>query len=70
MTWCPTTVTVACTTSPGWTANEIVFDGAGTSSYQALETAFPAALQSTSVPICSSAFEVGLKPPIPTHTAE
>ena len=61
---------MACITSPGWTASEIVFDGAGTSSYQADTTAFPAALQSASVPICSSAGEVGLKPPMPTHTAE
>ena len=33
----------------------IVCDAAGTSSYQALETAVPLAVQSASVPICSSA---------------
>ena len=33
----PVTVTLACIASPGRTASEIVLEGAGTSSYQALE---------------------------------
>src|SRR5581483_3037761 len=59
-TFDPVTVTLACIASPGCTASEIVLEGAGTNSYQALETTLPAALQSSSVPICSSASEVGL----------
>src|SRR5580658_588875 len=60
ITVCPVTVTVACMTSPGFTRRAMVLDGAGTSSNHALETTLPAALQSTSVPVCSSASEVSL----------
>ena len=46
--------------SPGRTDRPIGRDAAGTSSYQTLETTLPEELQSTSVPICSSALEVVL----------
>ena len=55
--------------SPAWTASSIDRDGAGTSSYQALNRAAPA-LQSASVPICSSALEFTSYPPSPTQYAE
>jgi hypothetical protein len=42
------------------TVSLIGIDGAGTSSYQALDITRPPALQSTSVPICSSACELAL----------
>jgi hypothetical protein len=48
----------------------MLFDGAGTVSYQAVEVARPDRVQSTSVPICSSAGEPELKPPSPTQNEE
>ncbi len=63
----PLTVTVALISSPGASVKLTGVDGAGTISYQALSTARPKASQSASVPICSSAGEVELKPPIPTQ---
>ena len=54
----PLTITLAFMTSPGSTRIRMLRDGAGTSSFQALDTTFPGALQSTSVPICSSALGV------------
>src|SRR5450755_378555 len=66
----PTTVTPALIRSPGLTVIRIGSDGAGTSSYQADETNAPEPPQSTSVPICSRAFELTLNPPSPTHIAE
>ncbi len=66
----PSMITLAFMTSPGSTRIRMLRDGAGTSSFQALDTTLPRALQSTSVPICSSALEFTLKPPSPTHTDE
>src|SRR5450755_328831 len=56
----PTTVTEADSRSPGRTRRLTDSDGAGTSSYQAEESTRPDRLQSTSVPICSSEFELWL----------
>ena len=53
----PATVTPARTRSPGLTVTLIGCEAEGTSSYQALDTARPEAVQSDSVPICSSAWE-------------
>lgn len=63
----PTTVTLALSSSPGLTLIRMVCEGAGTSSNQTLETTFPCALQSTSLPICSSALELSRNPPRPTQ---
>ncbi len=52
------TLTVADIVSPGLTFMRIVREAAGTNSYHALEDTFPDDVQSTSVPICSSAFEL------------
>ncbi len=52
-------MTVARIRSPGRTVSLIGVDAAGTSSYQAVETTLPEMLQSTSVPVCSSAARSG-----------
>src|ERR1700727_931236 len=64
------TFTAALLVSPGLTFIRIVCDGAGTSSYQTLATILPCALQSVSLPICSSALTLPLKPPSPTQIDE
>ena len=38
----------------------MVREGAGTTSYQALDTAWPPVVQSASVPVCSNACELTL----------
>src|SRR5205807_10417983 len=70
LTLWPATLTWAFITSPGCTAIRSWVDGAGTSSYHAVEWTAPEFLQSTSVPICSSAFEVTVNPPSPTQYDE
>ena len=69
-TRCPLTVTLAEMRSPGRTVIRIVRDGAGTSSSQAIDRSRPLVVQSASVPICSSARELALSPPMPTQNAE
>ena len=59
-TRCPVTETEAVSWSPGSTVMAMLRDGAGTSSYQTVETGCPARLQSISEPICSKALELML----------
>ena len=64
------TVTDASIVSPGRTVIGIVRPAAGTSSYHAEYDALPSALQSNSVPVCSSARDCSVRPPRPTQVAE
>ncbi len=66
----PLTVTAARIVSPGRTVILMWRAGAGRSSYQAEYLAPPCATQSKSVPVCSSAPEVRLNPPMPTQVDE
>jgi hypothetical protein len=66
----PFTVTFAEILLPGKTLSLTGTDAAGTSSYQTPYVARPLAVQSDSVPICSSPCEVSAKPPSPTQNAE
>jgi hypothetical protein len=69
-TVCPDTDTDAETTSPARTDSRTRLDAAGTSSYQTVYRAVPAAVQSEDVPTCSSESEDEPKPPSPTQNAE
>ncbi len=55
---------------PGETLSFTGTDASGTSSYQTPYVARPLAVQSDSVPICSSPCDVSAKPPSPTQNAE
>ena len=70
MTSVPRTSTAPVIVSPGATFRRIVTGGAGTISYQSEYSGVPPAVQSDSLPTCSSAWEVSEKPPRPTQNAE
>ena len=65
-TWSPSTPTEAEMWSPGWTSRPTFTGAAGTSSYHALYSGDPLE-QSTSVPVCSSALDSEVAPPMPTQ---
>ena len=64
------TATVAAIPSPTFIGSLMVTGAAGTSSYQTEYVTRPLAEQLAWVPTCSSACDVGLKPPRPTQNAE
>src|SRR4051794_27101150 len=58
VTVCPATAALACSSSPGRIVMRALCEMSGTTSYHAEYVAWPGALQSASVPICSSARDV------------
>src|SRR6201999_170356 len=65
-TWSPFTPTEADMWSPGLTSRSTLTGAAGTSSYHALYSGEPPE-QSTAVPVCSSALDSEVAPPMPTQ---